>query len=261
MSTVTCECTLFFSNVTFLLCFLCYTSLWVLYIILSQLQQILLSSHVFFKYSHKILPSIAFIPYFHSSHGLAPCVAEQKRIPDSVFSTAPTFPPLTFCTFTATLHLLSFPPANMSIGDDPTPLTSLKSNSPALHTSCGHPLWLIYSSLPQHLGFSPPPLAECSHLKDVTLHPCSPLGETLPIINIGEWFAWQELEHFTEGGMDGQSVCVRELAKVLVWIIHSSFVGWINQEIGKQKNTSVLCYISRVYSLKFTFKGQIAWYS
>lgn len=172
-----------------------------------------LSLPVFFTYSHTIILSTPFLSCFfplhnHSSHFLAPSVAAQiywmclhlKQIPDSVFSATPIFPPRTFCTFTATLHLLfsSLRVASfllwltLVLPADLLPSTSHKSISPSLrtsHSSCdSHHSCPNCFSLPQPPKVPLlPPLEVRSHLKGVTIHPCSPLGETT--LNMVEQFA------------------------------------------------------------------------
>lgn len=183
-----------------------------------------------------------------------------------MFSTVPTFPPLTFCTFTATLHLLFsllachlFPPSEHEYWRWPHAL-----NLPQIQLSLtSHLLWpsivtdlFLSASAPRFLS-SPSSRMLSPQRRDYT----SMQSFRRDLTHNKHWrvICMTGAGAFHRG-WDGwtERVCETELEKVLVWIIHSSFVGWINQEIGKQKNTSVLCYISRVYSLKFTFKGQIA---
>lgn len=112
---------------------------------------------------------------------------------------APSLQPFIFSSLRVASFLLWL---TLVLPADLLPSTSHKSISPSLHTShssCdSHHSCPICFSLPQPPKVPLlPPLEVRSHLKGVTIHPCSPLGETT--LNMVERFAWQALGAFHRG--------------------------------------------------------------
>ena len=176
----------------------------------------------------------------HSTHLFLPSVADVVDVPplgaDSVLSDTPIFPPLPFCTFAATLHLLFsssrdffLPLAYVSIAADLPP-----STSPWIHLSLtshlAHLLCPSLASLPLL------PFRRCAlTAKDVTAHPCSPLGETSPICMTGAGAFLRGSDGWMERGVVEESAALN-----YSYLVH---------RMNKCIRTPVLCYLSRVWYL------------